>query len=106
MNIEVSKPKFGRGGKRNRQRRARMARRGNVIMTVMTQHSFIDIPVDMDQKLIDANVQVDLSVPWNEEIAKKAFDLWGNSGKTQKVFAEEHGFPVSRFRSWKSKIAA
>lgn len=100
------KPKFGRGGKRNRQRRARLARRGIVTTAVMTQESFLKTLADMGQKLIAENKAVDLSSPWNESIAKEAFLLWEASGKTQKEFAEENGFPVSRFRHWKQKFAA
>ena len=102
--IKNSKPKFGRGGRRNRRRRASLARRA---ANIAAHKEKLNVVADVYVEPLQPEQQViALSDPWNEELAKIAFDLWTKSGKTQKEFAEENGFPVSRFRSWKSKIAA
>lgn len=125
MNNVNKKLKFGRGGKRNRQRRNRMMRRPdtakklqrmNVKVTKLMREDFLGLPVVMLKEIFietetiglnfNPTPQIDLSGPWNESIAKEAFALWEASCTTQKEFATAHNFPVSRFRSWKSKIAA
>ncbi len=120
----TKKLKFGRGGKRNRQRRNRMANRNvgrkkmqriNVRLTKLSKEDMLGFPVEMKNLVYDLETnsldefcgpEINLSGPWNESIAKEAFLRWEASCETQKVFAEKNGFPVSRFRSWKSKIAA
>ena len=124
MNTFVAK--MGPGGKRNRAKRRRMERRGNVAVTFKSEHS--QVPDDLcnedfglvgtthvlNVEAINAGMnkstetlvvpEVDLSTVWDEPVARKALAMFENSGKSQRAFAAEHGFPESRLRSWKKKL--
>lgn len=85
------KCKFGRGGRYNRRNRRRLEKRAAILACAVPKVQPI-VP------------QIDLSKPWTEQTARLAFVMLKASGKTQKAFAEEHGFSDSRFRAWKKKL--
>lgn len=47
---------------------------------------------------------VDLSGKWDESLARKALEMFAESGKSQRAFAAEHNFSESRLRDWKKKL--
>lgn len=94
MNTFVAK--IGSGGKRNRAARRRMERRAQFQGQSSTGNA--------TETLVVPEVVVDLAGSWDESVAKKALKMFGESGKSQRAFASEHGFPESRLRSWKKKF--
>ena len=48
--------------------------------------------------------KLDLTVKWDETLAKKALTLFAESGKSQRAFAAEYGFSASRLSDWKKKL--
>jgi len=104
MNTFVAK--IGPGGKRNRAARRRMERRGQGKQVQKPSENILAVFNTVVQEEIRAelNESLDLSVAWDESLARKALNLFAESGKSQRAFAAEHGFPESRLRSWKKKF--
>lgn len=127
MQFGTFKFKIGSAGKRNRANHRRDARRlayhvarGHNRFQNLREH--FPLPDDLcnedfglaGTKLGVLNIpaiiqkvklaELDLSGTWNEKIARMALDLFKKSGKSQKEFAEQHGFSDSKLRSWKKKL--
>jgi hypothetical protein len=110
--------KIGPAGKRNRQARRRLERRGqcrvssNVGVTATSKAAQAEVnslvaelpKISVSAAPMVPVEQLDLSVVWDEPIARKALALFEESGKSQRAFAAEHGFSESRLRSWKKKL--
>ena len=60
------------------------------------------IPAEVFELKSEAGV--DFSGPWDHTVAVMALAALEASGKSQRAFAAEHGFPESRIRSWKKKL--
>lgn len=54
--------------------------------------------------IVKVQEKLDLSGNWDENIARKALEMFATSGKSQRSFAAEFNFPESRLRSWKKKL--
>ena len=120
--LNTFKSKIGSGGRRNRKARRRLERRGHSVVVQSTCSSLPDDlcnedfgltgtkPGLLDVKAIHAAItkpveaKLDLTGKWDEQLARKALELFEASGKSGRAFAAEHGISDSKLRSWAKKL--
>lgn len=113
--------KFGSGGRRHRRARSLAAHRAahpralpqhwasNPARNerVLAKYTAQPVPTPIAVALNELkrfNLGDRLKEQWDEETARLALSELANSGQSQRAFAETHGFPESRIRSWKKKL--
>lgn len=88
-----------KGGGRNRARRTRRAERKARRYPLLAAARMIAPRVA--PKVAPA---VTLSGKWTVREATIALRMLGESGLSQRAFAERHGFPASRIPSWRKRL--
>ena len=83
-----------KGGGRNRARRLRRAERKARRYPVLAAA----------RAAAPREAPVRLSGKWTAREATIALRMLGESGLTQRAFAERHGFPASRIPSWRKRL--
>lgn len=53
---------------------------------------------------LSINMNYDFKSTWDYTTAQVVIELFRTSGKSQRTFAKEHGFPEKRLRDWKKKL--